>query len=435
MRVALYARVSTEDQKIHGLSIDTQLDNLRTWAKENGHLVIREYVDAGISGKKPYVKRPALSQFITDIENGMVVNALVFTKIDRFFRSVKHYYQIVSIMDRYKVSWTAIQEDYETLTSAGRFKVNIMLSISEAEADRTSERIKVVMERKIALGEHIGPNPPLGYKIVDKHFVPDDNADIARGTFRAYLDSGSVRTAMDYLHAQGFPFIYDSTKKMLSNTIYKAEYRGNLSYCEPIIPAEDFDRVQAMLKERSVRRNQTGREYVFSGMITCAECGYKLVSAYHYKLPDNRRYRYRCDRHYLHHLCDNKVMLYESELEEGLISKLEQEMPPVLLTIKPKQKKQKVVDNSKKLERLNELYVEGVISKEQFTEKRTALLSTPAPVPSPDYSAIQKITLSNANIRESYYALTKPERRAFWRAVIEKLEARGNVVDVTWRQE
>lgn len=75
------------------------------------------------------------------------------------------------------------------------------------------------------------------------------------------------------------------------------------------------------------------------------------------------------------------------------------------------------------------------LGKEQFTEKRTALLSTPAPVPSPDYSAIQKITLSNANIRESYYALTKPERRAFWRAVIEKLEARGNVVDVTWRQE
>ena len=55
--------------------------------------------------------------------------------------------------------------------------------------------------------------------------------------------------------------------------------------------------------------------------------------------------------------------------------------------------------------------------------------------PSPDYSAIQKITLSNANIRESYYTLSKPERRAFWRAVIEKLEARGDVVDVTWRQE
>ena len=76
------------------------------------------------------------------------------------------------------------------------------------------------------------------------------------------------------------------------------------------------------------------------------------------------------------------------------------------------------------------------LGKEQFTEKRAALLSTPAPTPSPDYSAIQKkITLSNANIRESYYALTKPERRAFWRAVVEKLEARGDAVDVTWRQE
>ena len=75
------------------------------------------------------------------------------------------------------------------------------------------------------------------------------------------------------------------------------------------------------------------------------------------------------------------------------------------------------------------------LGKEQFTEKRAALLSTPAPTPSPDYSAIQKITLSNANIRESYYALSKPERRAFWRAVIEKIEAKGDVVDVTWRRE
>lgn len=369
------------------------------------------------------------------MENLGEIDAVAFTKLDRWTRNIKGYYSVQEQLDKAKVAWIAIQEDYETVTASGRFKVNIMLSVAENEADRTSERIKVVMERKIALGEHIGPNPPLGYSVVDKHFVPDDNAEIARGTFRAYLDSGSVRTAMDYLHAQGFPFIYDSTKRMLSNTIYKGQYRGNLSYCEPIISAEDFDRVQVMFQERSIRKNQTGREYVFSGMITCVECGRKMVAAYSYKSPGDRAYKYRCDMHYLNHLCGNKVFLCEPELEDALISKLEQEMPTVLLTIKPKQKKQKVMDNSKKLERLNELYVEGVINKEQFTEKRAALLSVPAPTPSPDYHAIQKITLSNANIRESYYALSKPERRAFWRAVIEKLEVRGDVVDVTWRQE
>lgn len=117
------------------------------------------------------------------------------------------------------------------------------------------------------------------------------------------------------------------------------------------------------------------------------------------------------------------------------IKTLAQDMPTILFTVKPRQKKEKMVGNSKKLERLNELYIEGVINKEQFNEKRAALLSAPAPSPSPDYHAIQKITLSNANIRESYYALPKPERRAFWRAVIEKIEAKGEAVNVTWRQE
>ena len=69
MKIAIYARVSTEDQARHGLSIDTQLDNLRTWARQNGHSIVKEYVDAGVSGKKPVSKRPALSQFMTEIEN------------------------------------------------------------------------------------------------------------------------------------------------------------------------------------------------------------------------------------------------------------------------------------------------------------------------------------------------------------------------------
>ncbi len=112
MRIALYARVSTEDQAKHGLSIDTQLDNLRTWAAANDHTIIGEYVDAGVSGKKPYKKRPALSQFMADLEAGTKVDALVFTKLDRFYRSVKLYYQAVDIPDRHKVGWQAIPEDY-----------------------------------------------------------------------------------------------------------------------------------------------------------------------------------------------------------------------------------------------------------------------------------------------------------------------------------
>ena len=434
MRVALYARVSTDEQAKHGLSIDTQLDNLRQWATDNNHTIVSEYVDAGISGKKPYTKRPELSRFMNDIQAGMKVDALCFTKIDRFFRSVKHYYQAISVMDKCKVSWVSIQENYETLSSQGKFTVNLLLSIAEAEADRTSERIKVVMERKAALGEHLGPRPPLGYSVVDKHLVPDENADIARSTFRAYLDTGSVRAAMDYLHEHGFPFIYDSVKKMLSNPIYKGQYRGNLNYCTPIIQTEDFDRVQTMLQERSTRRNQTGRVYVFSGMITYGECGSKLVSAYHYKGNEQTKWRYRCDRHYLHHLCDNKTFTYEYDIEQLLLDGLENALRGQEVAVQPKPKRRPRTDNTKKLERLNELYIEGLITKPQLIAKRNQLLSEPTPTPPPDPAVMQKISLSDRNIRERYYELTRQERQMLWRNMVESIVVRENVVDITWRQ-
>ena len=425
---------STDEQAKHGLSIDTQLDNLRQWATNNNHTIVAEYVDAGISGKKPYTKRPELSRFMNDIQAGMKVDALCFTKIDRFFRSVKHYYQAISVMDKCKVSWVSIQENYETLSSQGKFTVNLLLSIAEAEADRTSERIKVVMERKAALGEHLGPRPPLGYSVVDKHFTPDENADIARGAFRAYLDTGSVRGAMDYLHTQGFHFIYDTVKKMLTNSIYIGKYRGNPSYCQPIIPADDFYRVRVMLQERSTRKNQTGRVYVFSGMIMCGECGSKLVGAYHYKGTEQTKWRYRCDRHYLHHLCGNKTFTYEYDIEQLLLDGLENALRGQEVTVQPKPKKRPKTDNTKKLERLNELYIEGMISKEQLIAKRNQLLSEPTPAPTPDRTIIEKISLSDRNIRERYYELTRQERQMLWRNMVESIVVRGNVVDITWRQ-
>lgn len=57
INVALYVRVSTDEQAIHGLSIDAQLADLREYCQANGHIIVGEYVDGGVSGKKPLHKR------------------------------------------------------------------------------------------------------------------------------------------------------------------------------------------------------------------------------------------------------------------------------------------------------------------------------------------------------------------------------------------
>jgi len=115
-RVALYIRVSTEKQKLHGLSVEAQTAALDAWAKSVGVAVAGHYVDAGISARKKADKRPALQRLLQDVREGRI-DLIVFTKLDRWFRNVGEYYKVQEILDDHKVAWRAIHEDYETATA------------------------------------------------------------------------------------------------------------------------------------------------------------------------------------------------------------------------------------------------------------------------------------------------------------------------------
>ena len=142
-----YVRVSTEEQALHGLSIEAQTAKLRAWAAANGHRIIDLYIDAGISARKPAGKRPALQRLLKDVQDGKG-DMVIFTKLDRWFRNIAEYYKVQEVLEKSGVNWRTIEEDYDTSTASGRLKINIMLSVAQDEADRTSERIKAVMEVK-----------------------------------------------------------------------------------------------------------------------------------------------------------------------------------------------------------------------------------------------------------------------------------------------
>ncbi len=157
-RVAIYVRVSTEEQRKNGLSVDNQIEALTEFCRDNQFSVVDVYNDAGISARKSYKNRPELLRLINDCQSNRV-DLVIFTKLDRFFRSVADYYACIEQMNN--VPWRAIWEDYETETSSGVFKVNIMLSVAQAESDRTSERVKSITDYRRAKGEYIG-RPPFG---------------------------------------------------------------------------------------------------------------------------------------------------------------------------------------------------------------------------------------------------------------------------------
>ena len=94
-RAALYIRVSTEEQAVHGLSIEAQREALGAWAETAGVQVARHYIDAGISARKSAAKRPELQRLLADVEAGLI-DLVVFTKLDRWFRNIAEYYKCES---------------------------------------------------------------------------------------------------------------------------------------------------------------------------------------------------------------------------------------------------------------------------------------------------------------------------------------------------
>ena len=148
-RVAAYIRVSTSEQKLHGISLDAQIEKLNDYAEKHNMKIVKWYKDEGISGRKLIKNRPALQEMIQDAEKGKF-DRIIFIKLDRFFRSVAEYHECMKRLSVGGVIWTATEEKYDLSTPSGEAFVNMKLTMAQFEADQAGERIRMVNEYKIS---------------------------------------------------------------------------------------------------------------------------------------------------------------------------------------------------------------------------------------------------------------------------------------------
>lgn len=123
--VAAYVRVSTTEQKLHGISIESQKQKLAEYAEKNNMKIVEWYIDEGVSGRKPIAKRPELQRMVHDAQKGKF-RRIIFIKLDRFFRSLSEYHECMKLID--PVIWTATEEKYDLSTANGRAFVNMKLN-------------------------------------------------------------------------------------------------------------------------------------------------------------------------------------------------------------------------------------------------------------------------------------------------------------------
>ena len=438
LRVGLMCRVSTEEQALHGDSIKAQEEALVQYANDNNMKVYKVYRDEGFSARKPVLKRPAMLELLEDVNAGRI-DMVLFTKLDRWFRNIKEYYKIQDILERNKVTWKAILEDYNTATADGRLKVNIMLSVAENEADRTSERIKFVFQSKIMRKEVIFPkqNTPYGYKVIEidgvrKLVKNDDTREITEYFFKNALTS-SIRNAIIMTHQKyGIERDYTAWHNMCYNTIYTGVYRGVEDFCEPYLTQTQFNELH---NGRNIRQPKSGRVYLFTGLVRCPICKRMMVAKYHHHNKNNREYYYyRCTRA-LTKDCSPKY-LPENLIEDYLLANVKDELEKFILSHevsqpKTKPKKSDAAKYKEQLRRVNVSYQAGNMEDDEYLaktkeikamiEKATKEESHDAKV---DLEALKEFL--DSGFDKIYDSLERLDKQRLWRSIIDVIEYDGN---------
>lgn len=450
LRVALYIRVSTEEQAVHGISLIAQEDSLCRYAKERGYKVVGIYRDEGNSARKPVMKRPVMLQLLEDVQAGKI-DRILFTKLDRWFRNVREYHNVQEILEAHNVTWQATLEDYDTLSANGRLRVNIMLSVNESEADRDSERIKFVFEGKRQRREWCftgGPGQwPYGY-------MPEEDTDgvkrcvknpetepIVQDFWDYVVKYNSVRKAGMYCcEKYGITRNYRSWMVTAKNELYTGTFRGVENYCPAYISRGDWERI--ILGHQIIKKTQSpDRVYLFTGLIRCPVCGNTMKATFK-TYPNDRSLEYngyRCNNAKLrtcafrHQLSERKIEKY---LLENIVSEIESYIAEAEIRKKENRRKPKIQDImalNEQLRRLNVIFIAGNISDEEYASETKRIKS-----------AIEKAKQETAESRpvnieglkrflssdflSVYDTLNKEDQRCMWRSLIEEIYIDGTNV-------
>lgn len=432
-RTAIYMRVSSMIQAQEGDSIPAQKDALRKYIDSHDDMILAgEYCDDGVSGTRD--DRDELQRLLTDVKSGKI-DMIIVTKLDRLYRSIRHYLNLQDTLDRYGVYWLAIWEPiYDTSTPQGRLIINQMMSIAQFESENTGQRIRQVQSFKVSKGEVISGSTPPGYSIVDKHLVPNEYADAVRDVFKHYSLTGNLHETMRYAAAYGvFPSTSSAFHNVLSNTTYIGQKRDNPSFCKPIIDNALFADVQRKLSI-NVKISQK-RTYIFSGLIRCAECGCVMAGLQQHvssrnKTPMNA---YRCAKRYSSgglRRCDNTKVMREHILEKYLLDNIRPLIKDLVLQYKVRQKpqrnaKKQIEKLEKKKTRLKDLYLSGMITLDEYKTDRESIDTQIASVTPKNAPKCHDTTLLEdfiaKDIESLYGDFTASEKRYLWRSVIKEI--------------
>ena len=267
--VAIYVRVSTQEQADEGYSLGEQEARLRSYCEAKGWSVYKPYIDGGFSGGN--IERPALSNLIKDAKLHKFDTVLVY-KLDRLSRSQKDtLFLIEDVFLKNKVDFVSMSENFDTSTPFGKAMIGILSVFAQLEREQIKERMQLGKVARAKDGYfHGGGFEPIGYNYIDGELVINEyEAKQVREVYDLFLKGYPLARIRKILENKGYRTKYgnwysdSSVKSCLTTPIYYGmvtyngvQYEGRH---EGIVSKELFDKVQARFKELDIHNpNKTG---------------------------------------------------------------------------------------------------------------------------------------------------------------------------------
>ena len=386
----LYMRVSTEDQAREGFSLPEQKERLEAYCKFKGFVIKDYYTDAGISAKTGNY-RPEFERLKEDIKSKKI-NTIIALKQDRITRSIFDWEELMRFLEENDAYLDCVNDDINTTNANGKMVSRILMSVSQQEIERTSERTKVGLAGAIKQG-HIPHQAPLGYKHDNKKLVIDHlTRDVVIRIFELYhkgMSYQKISTLFNKEQVLGKTNWRDSSiVAILENEIYKGDFvHGKRTkhptyyenVVEPIVSKEMWEECQVQKKKNSKSYQRT-LTYLFLQKLRCPKCNRILGGKATQKKNGNIYYYYYCHdckinfkeslvEEYFNDFV-NELVEYDSVVNQFFLPMIKQKFD------EPQEELKKDINKQKdKLERIKRAYINGVFSLEEYNDERKLIES------------------------------------------------------------
>ena len=347
MRCGIYVRVSTDDQRDNGYSIDSQLRMIKEYCEKNDYDIVDVYNDAGHSGKD--LMRPEMQRLLKDIKSKKI-DKLIAIKVDRLTRNNYDGFWLLNYCEEHDVKIELILEPYDVSTANGEMIFGMNLVFGQRERKEIGARTKRAMEEMTL--ERIHPSKaPYGYirnKETGHLEVESIEAEVVKEIFELCKQGNSTRSIATIMkdnnaYLKQGKWKSDRVYKILSNSIYIGVFEYGKykrkpqdilrveNYCEPIIDEVTWNATRNVLVKN---KHSNYGEYIhlFSGLVKCPICGEIMSSSESFKYPNGKQkvyYHLRCKNHN----CSGFGLHYNTEKIETKLKQVLEELTLFMLSM------------------------------------------------------------------------------------------------------